>query len=383
MKLPGNILLLEPYYTGSHKSWAEGYAEHSRHNVQILSLPGNFWKWRMHGGAVTLARQFLESDLHPDVILATDMLDLSTFLSLTRTRTARTPTAIYFHENQLTYPWSPKDRDILKKRDQHYGFINFVSALSADAVFFNSRYHLDSFITELPRFLKHFPDYNEFNAVEQIRAKSEVLALGLDLGRFDEFRAKNRGAANGPARPLILWNHRWEFDKNPDEFFRTLFCLHEKGLDFEVAILGECFSQKPEIFTSAKERLGDRIVQFGFVESFAEYAFWLWRADILPVTSNQDFFGASVVEAIYCACFPLLPDRLAYPELIPEELHVHHFYKNFDDLVAKLEHAIKAVGDRPGAALGQIVKKFDWDQVVREYDRRVEKLAQNHRVMGF
>ena len=71
------ILLVEPYHTGSHASWAEGYARYSQHQVDILSLPGRFWKWRMHGGAVTLARQFLESETQPDLILATDMLDLT------------------------------------------------------------------------------------------------------------------------------------------------------------------------------------------------------------------------------------------------------------------------------------------------------------------
>ncbi|MDX1521413.1 MAG: DUF3524 domain-containing protein, partial [Anaerolineae bacterium] len=132
------ILLIEPYYTGSHAAWTDGYAKYSQHQVDILSLPGRFWKWRMHGGAVTLARKFLASTLRPDLILATDMLDLTTFLALTRERTSGIPTAIYFHENQLTYPWSPTDRDIPLNRDKHYGFINYTSALAADAVLFNS-----------------------------------------------------------------------------------------------------------------------------------------------------------------------------------------------------------------------------------------------------
>ena len=101
------ILIVEPYYTGSHAAWAEGYSRHSRHDVQVLRLEGQFWKWRMHGGAVTLSRRFLDMSFQPDLILSTDMLDLTTFLALTRTKTAHVPTAVYFHENQITYPWSP------------------------------------------------------------------------------------------------------------------------------------------------------------------------------------------------------------------------------------------------------------------------------------
>ena len=61
--------------------------------------------------------------------------------------------------------------------------------------------------------------------------------------------------------------------------------------------------------------LETNIVHFGFCESFSEYAQWLWKADILPVTSNQDFFGISIIEASYCETYPLLPERLSYPEL--------------------------------------------------------------------
>src|SRR5512145_270643 len=97
------ILLIEPYDTGSHGVWMRGYQAHSAHDVRILSLPGQFWQWRMLGGAVTLAEQYLALDVAPDLIVASDMLDLTTFLALTRPVTAHTRTAVYFHENQLTY----------------------------------------------------------------------------------------------------------------------------------------------------------------------------------------------------------------------------------------------------------------------------------------
>ena len=53
-----NILLIEPFYTGSHKQWAEGYKNHSQHNIEIIHLKGIYWKWRMHGGAITLSKKF-------------------------------------------------------------------------------------------------------------------------------------------------------------------------------------------------------------------------------------------------------------------------------------------------------------------------------------
>ena len=74
------ILLIEPYFTGSHKQWAEGYKFYSKHEVKILSMKGQFWKWRMHGGAITLAESFNNSDWNPDLTVSYTHLTLPTIL---------------------------------------------------------------------------------------------------------------------------------------------------------------------------------------------------------------------------------------------------------------------------------------------------------------
>jgi glycosyltransferase involved in cell wall biosynthesis len=371
-----NILIVEPFYTGSHAAWAEGYARDSVHEARILKLSGAHWKWRMHGGAVTLARKFLEGGYEPDLIFATDMLDLTTFLALTRRQTAGVPCAVYFHENQLTYPWSPKDRDQKRDRDKHYSFINLSSALAADRVFFNSRYHMESFFDELPGFLNQFPDHQEAGQIERLRAKSSVLQLGLDLRSFDKLKpppvapgAGGDTASSGAgSTPIVLWNHRWEYDKNPDEFFEALHVLANRGHDFRVVVVGEQFDLTPEAFTRARETLGDRVVHYGYVDDRAGYAGWLWRSDILPVTSRHDFFGASVMEAVYCGCLPLLPRRLAYPELIPEELHGDCFYDTFEELVERLDALMRETDQPPHDGPREAAARFDWRTTAPLYD---------------
>lgn len=359
------ICLIEPFHSGSHAAWAEEYARCSRHDVSLLSLSGRHWKWRMHGGAVTLARQFMECDCRPDLLLASDMLDLTTFLALTRARTHSLPCALYCHENQLTYPWSPTDADPRQQRDTHYAFINYASALAADAMLFNSRFHCNAFHAQLPAFLKSFPDHNELASLELLKAKSEVLPLGMDLQRLGIHRPEQHKDPAEP--PLILWNHRWEYDKNPDEFFQMLYQLQEENLPFQVAILGEAYGKCPPIFTEARLRLGERIVQFGYVENFSDYARWLWRADILPVVSHHDFFGASVVQAVYCHCTPLLPRRLAYPEHVPESLHEYFLYDDYDDLLRRMRRVLENPV-RSTTELQAHIAQYDWGELVRSYD---------------
>ena len=366
-----NTVLLEPFYSGSHQQWANSLKKFSSHSFQILSLAGRHWKWRMHGGAIELAKQFNGLAQKPDVILATSMLDLTTFLALTRSASANIPVGIYFNENQLTYPWSPQDRDKKKKRDNHYSFINYTSALAADKVFFNSNYHKESFLNALPNFLQQFPDKRGKENIEVIRNKSEVLHLGLDLNRFNKFRSSEE-EKNSEA--TILWNHRWEYDKNPEEFFETLIKLKNDNISFKLIVLGEQNEMNPKIFDKAKELLQHEILHWGYADTFEEYARWLWRADILPVTSNQDFFGGSVIEAMYCDCFPLLPNRLAYPEHLPEELEREFLYEE-GELYARLQTAIKNVMTLRKVDYQSIVSKYDWLNLIPKYDERFQNLA--------
>jgi glycosyltransferase involved in cell wall biosynthesis len=363
-----NLWLVEPYYTGSHKAWTDGYQAHSRHAVRKVTLPGRFWKWRMQGGAVTLARKAQARRDRPDMLLVSDMLNLPVFLTLGGPAVASLPVALYFHENQLTYPLQPGE-----KRDLHYGFINFVSALRADLVLFNSSYHREEFFDELPRLLKHFPDYTELAAVETLRDKSTVLPLGLDLASLEGHRPDEPSSG----QPLILWNHRWEYDKNPEAFFRAIYALAGEGLDFGLVLLGESFRKQPSEFTEARDRLPGRVVHFGYAEDPAAYARLLWQADIVVSTALHEFFGAAIVEACTCGCFPILPRRLSYPDLVPIEYHDDCLYDDEAGFVDRLRSAVQQIEKTRAFSLQPEMARFDWQQMAPRYDDLLEQtLAQ-------
>ncbi len=309
----------------------------------------------MHGAAVSFARKFQELDTRPDFLLATDMLDLATFLGLAGEAVRDIPVSVYFHENQLTYPKSEQDTDHLAQRDNHYGFINYTSALAADEVLFNSNYHQRTFLEALQVMLERLPDHREKANVAHIAAKSRVVPLQLDLKQLDAKKARVPNKV-----PLILWNHRWEHDKNPQAFFECLFRLQMEGLDFEVVLLGERHQRWPAIFDEAQERLKGRIVQFGPVASRKEYAAWLHRADVLPVTSQQDFFGISLVEALYCEVYPLLPNRLVFPEHLPQELHQTHLYHTNNELFEKLKALLRVPSTLQKASFKHLAEPYAW-----------------------
>ena len=117
------ILFLEPFFGGSHKDFALGFKDHSSHQITLVTLPDKFWKWRMRGASLYFINQIKDFSSY-DAILTTDMLDLTDFLSLAKKDLP--PVLMYFHENQLSYPLSPR-----QKRDFHLGFTNIISAFAA------------------------------------------------------------------------------------------------------------------------------------------------------------------------------------------------------------------------------------------------------------
>ena len=372
-----HVLIVSPYHGGSHRAWATGYQKQSVFNVEILSLPARFWKWRMHGGAVTLADSYQQRTLQPDLILATDMLDLGTFLALSQTSGKRVPTALYMHENQLTYPL-PADpetgpmRRQRGERDLHYAFINYSSMLCADRIFFNSTYHMTSFLEELSRFLRHFPDSSLEWTQVRLRDKSEVLPVGVDLARL---RPSTPSLVDRHP-PLILWNHRWEYDKNPSSFFRVLQQLDEQELPFGLAVCGMNFRNQPSEFEDARKQFADRIVHWGFA-SPEQYQQLLWRSTVVVSTALHEFFGISIVEAIACRTHPLLPNALSYPELIPDSFHSDCLYQQDRELVQLLKRAILDP-DRSihlAGLLASEMDRFDWRQLAPRYDDELARLG--------
>ena len=362
-----HITLLESYYGGSHKTWADGYRRFSSHNIEVITMPAQYWKWRMQGAAITFAR-LLETQ--PDLILASSMIDLSIFRALTHRKLSDVPIALYFHENQLSYPQN--------KRQGHgwrYGFVNYISALTADAVYFNSDYHLRDFMAQLPRMLKHFADFNELQTADEIRKKSQVLPIGIDLQRYDAYHVNKN--TSGP--PIILWNHRWEEDKDPATFVDSMIKLSNEGYDFKLAITGEHFGAAPDIFHTAQTLLSDKLIQLGYLESFADYARLLWQADYVVSTAWQEFFGMSICEAIYCGCLPILPDRLNYPHLLTDELKSACLYQR-DRLTAQLRYHLESKLKPDRTALKEKIAAFDWRAMSPRYDAELQDLVNRHRL---
>jgi glycosyltransferase involved in cell wall biosynthesis len=353
------IALLEPYAVSSHLRWAEEWKQFSVHEIKIFSLPARHWKWRMHGAAITLSEQLIESGFNADVIVCTDMMDLSIAKSILAKQFSKCSWILYFHENQFAYPFSEKDSDKREVRDQHYAFINYSSALVADEVWFNSEYNKRSMLNALVPYLKRFPDFSNLHTIQAVENKSRVMYPGIEQKFFDLVPKRTKSTI-----PVVLWNHRWEYDKNPIVFFETLKELSDDKIPFELNVVGESFESYPPEFDEYKKKLASHIRNWGFINDRTEYMKILQESDIIAVTSNQEFFGYSVLEAIAAGNSPLLPDRLVYPEHVSDP---RFLYSNKEEFAKKMRSILLSKSDLP--SLSNLIKeKYLLESMVKQYD---------------
>lgn len=350
------VLVLEPYYGGSHKAFLSDLEKYLPLDFDLYTLPARKWKWRMRFSAPYFAEKLhaLSEDAYEDYscILCSTFVDVATLLALSPQWVRDIPILTYFHENQIVYPVQVDD-----ERDFHFALTNFTTALASDRLAFNSQYNLDSFLFGCGELFKKLPDMKLVDYEQEIRDKSVILHPGLDFNQIDSETETTR-ETNVPA---IVWNHRWEHDKNPELFFETLFEMDSQGVPFDLIVLGESFQRQPAIFEEARKRLKKRLLHFGYVESRQEYYKLLKRGDIVVSTAIHEFFGISVIEAVRAGCRPVLPNRLSYPELFPQEF----LYDNDKFESALMVSLKKAPLDKMGPA--KLTDYLSWENLTDQY----------------
>jgi glycosyltransferase involved in cell wall biosynthesis len=267
-------------------------------NWRVCELTGRHFRWRIRGNPLSWMDR-LPAD-PPDRILATSMVDLATLRGL-NPHIAHVPACYYFHENQFAYP--PNDRQVVCVEPQ---MVQLYGALAAQRILFNSAYNRDSCVDGVDALLRKMPDAVPEGIARDLAARAEVLPIPIpDIRSLSE---------RNPC--LIVWNHRWEYDKAPEIFVGALTGLARDGVDFRLALLGRRPADAPASLRRLRRELGGRIVVDGELDT-AAYRRVLGTAAIVVSTAIHEFQGLAVMEAAGAGCRPLVPDALCYREQYP------------------------------------------------------------------
>ncbi|RNA32572.1 glycosyltransferase-like domain-containing 1-like [Brachionus plicatilis] len=350
-KSSAEICVIEAFYGGSHKQLIDLIEQELKlkKKYHLYTMSAKKWHWRARCSALHFS-QIIPMEHNYKILFTSSVLNLSELVSL-RKDLRSTKKVVYFHENQLVYPiqsQSTRNKNSIEnkqQRDFQYGYNQILTSLVADVIFFNSNYNRTTFLSNINSFLKQMPDYRVRLCVEkELAPKCRVLYFPINLNQSFIDTIINKtvlhqliGTLNMEKysnRPIsILWSHRWEHDKNPSEFFNALFKLEDMGIDFRLNVVGEQFAQVPDVFNEARQKLGSKIEKWGYLSSKLEYFEVLSQSDIIISTSLHEFFGVSVIEACMFGAYPILPNRLVYPELYPKEC----LYSTETQLVKKLK----------------------------------------------
>jgi glycosyltransferase involved in cell wall biosynthesis len=148
-------------------------------------------------------------------------------------------------------------------------------------------------------------------------------------------------------------------------------------VDFRVSVIGESFREAPAVFDRARERWADRIDRWGYQRDRSEYEAALREADVIVSTADHEFFGIGVVEAVAAGAYPLVPNRLAYPEVLsaddPGNRAAFFYQGGPDELASRLAALAERTkdgdlwqGDSQGGA--RAVQRFVWDRLAPVLD---------------
>ena len=378
--MPLRVLFLEPFGDGSHAAFYRGWSTHSRHTFDVLALPGFHWKWRSRHGSLTLAQQansLVADGAKYDLIFCTSMLNLPEFNGLVASELRSLPAIVYFHENQLTYPLRSGDE---RERDYHFAYSQMLSLLAADEVWFNSRFHHDEFFAATRAWLRRMPDYRHTDQIEATTAKSHVCYPGIEPVVVSVQESKPALSSNVP---VLGWVARWEYDKRPDLFLRAVERLIRDEISFELILLGQQFAKRPDELQYLLDVAGPRVRHSGFAETSEAYWRLLGQIDVVVSTADHEFFGIGILEAIAAGAQPVLPHRLAYPEIIEvvcqaeKDLHPPDcFYYDDADLVRRLKESLAAAARRGRDSTPRDLAHFRWQVRAQEYDCRLDDLVE-------
>ncbi len=353
-----DILALEAFYGGARRLMLETVIRCSRHRWTLLKLPPRRMERRLTAAANWFSEQLTRHwSGRVDLLFTSEAMNLANLYRM-MPALAQLPSVVYFHENQLPAP------GVLGGALE---LVNLNTAMAATEIWFNSLYHLRSFLERASALVEKHPELSSRNPMPRLTAKAHLMRPPVDLGPVLERRT---------APPVR---------RNP----QTIFV---ETRDADVGLLN-----------TALDRLADRGVAFRLVTIGPVEALWeRWERRTVSETDEAGhiagMYEASIflsvkpsahadhlaTRALTAGCRALVPSSGCYPELIPEAHHASCLYEfTVDDLVFHLLALLRTdAAQVPPDEVRQMFRPYEALAACRAFDERLEELVTANRSVG-
>lgn len=346
-----DILALEPFYGGIRRAMLEAMIRCSRHRWTLLKLPPRRMERRLTTAAHWFAEQISRHwSGHVDLVFTSEAMNLADLYRRVPSL-ERKPSVVYFHSNQLP--------DVSVRQDTPADWVNVNTASAATEIWFNSLYHYNTFVDRLSAFVDRHPEFSRGDPVVAITNKAQLMYPPMDMTLVN---AAARGVGPGRDRRTIFADTR---DADAGLLSRALLQALRHGEPFRLVTVGPVEGLDPEL---PRLTLGEND-EISHAQAMA-------HAGIVLSTKMEATCDHHVIRSIAAGCWPVLPEKGFYPEILPEDLAVSCLYDGTTaDLLKQLRSAAHLEQAPRHDAIKSMLRQYDPISACRAIDERLEEIV--------
>jgi hypothetical protein len=346
-----DILALEPFYGGMRRSMLESIIRCSRHRWTLLKLPPRRIERRLSAASVWFAELLARHwSGNVDVLFTSEALNLADLFRL-NPELMRKPSVVYFHSNQL-----PAEN----AREGPLDLVNLNTAMAASEIWFNSLYHMKTFLASASALVNRHVEIAGQNPVADIANKARLMQPPVDMKLMNEISENE----------TLYREKRRIFVETRDADLRLLnsvfTLLQRRGEPFHLDTVGPVEGLIADLDRTAISE-SDEAGQCRAILS----------AGIFLSAKYGAPFDHLAVRALATGCWPLCPQLGVYSELLPEAMHIPCLYDYSPDRLAGCMQDVWHLEHDQGYeyALSDILRRFDPIVACRAIDERLEELV--------
>jgi hypothetical protein len=370
-----DILALEPFYGGIRRAMLDTVIRCSRHRWTLLKLPPRRMERRLSVAANWFAEQLSRHwSGRLDLLFTSEAMNLASLYRLVPAL-ATPPSVVYFHDNQLPDPQriATKPRPtrgsigskgqlvVAPPPDASLELVNLNTATAATEIWFNSVYHLKTFLGRATNLVARHPELSSHNPMLEVTRRAHVMPPPIDMNIVPHVKASMAIAARDPKAIFVETR-----DADLRLLNAGLSMLAGRGVSFRLITVGPVEDLSPQWPRRTLSEADD----FGQVAA-------LWEAGAVLSVRPGAACDYQVIRGLLAGCRPVLPDRGVYGELLPGSLHAASLYPatSAKGLADRLQEAIQPVFSWHPPDFRQSLKHFEAIAACRAFDERLEQLV--------
>lgn len=352
-----DILALEPFYGGIRRSMMESIVRYSRHRWTVLKLPPRRIERRLTAASYWFAEQLSRHGVGKvDLLFTSEAINLADLYRLMPELMKR-PSVVYFHSDQLPSP----DARSMSPTD----LVNLNTAAAATEIWFNSLFHLRSFLARAAALVQRYPELATHNPMPELTNKAQILHPPLDQGALAQ-------AANEKIERVRRSVVTESLEADQKLLAAVFSVLRRRGESFHLYVIGGGGEFSEDVHPTAIPATDDLAIARAMLAS-----------SVYLATRPEAPADQWAVRALHAGCWPLFPQSGVYRELIPDVLHSSCLYDGPPDIVAsRMQDAfhLEQIGGYEDA-LGKLLRRFDPLIACTAMDERLADLAAAKPVM--